>query len=65
MDADRKSICELTLTSDWLQSKVEDRLLTSAINLLVTFYDIQSTAHQTKHFELCTALILRVLDLEI
>jgi hypothetical protein len=31
MDADRRSICELTL--DWLQSKVEDRLLISSIKL--------------------------------
>jgi hypothetical protein len=29
MDADRKSMCKLTLTSDRLQSKVEDRLLIS------------------------------------
>jgi hypothetical protein len=25
MDVDRRSICELSLTSDWFQSKVEDR----------------------------------------
>jgi hypothetical protein len=31
-DADRRSICELTLTSDSLQSKVEDMLLISAVS---------------------------------
>jgi hypothetical protein len=29
---DSRSICELTLTLDWLQSKVEDRLLISTVS---------------------------------
>jgi hypothetical protein len=32
MDADIRSICELTLTSDRRQSKVKDRLLISAVS---------------------------------
>jgi hypothetical protein len=37
MDADRRPICALTL--DWLQSKVEDRLLISGVSdtLVYTF----------------------------
>jgi hypothetical protein len=31
MDADRRSICELTLAYDGLQSKVEDKLLISSV----------------------------------
>jgi hypothetical protein len=36
MDVDRRSIYELTLTSDWLLSKVEDRLLISGFKYLQT-----------------------------
>jgi hypothetical protein len=32
MDTDRRSICVLTLTSDRLQSEVEDRLLISVVS---------------------------------
>jgi hypothetical protein len=35
MDAGRRSICELTLTSDRLQSKVENRLLISGVSLFI------------------------------
>jgi hypothetical protein len=39
MKADSRPICELTL--DWLQSKVEDRLLISAVKDLSIHRDIQ------------------------
>jgi hypothetical protein len=44
MNADRRSISELTLTSDWLLSKVEDRLLISAVSgYLPTQYFVSKT----------------------